>query len=71
MEAKDALRNWKNPISGDYVMEVFGIPPCQEIGLIKETVKEAILDGVIPNEFEAADRLMRQRAAELGLKPVR
>ena len=71
VEAKDALRNWKNPISGDYVMEVFGIPPCQEIGLIKETVKEAILDGVIPNEFEAADRLMRQRAAELGLKPVR
>lgn len=70
VEEKDAVRNFKNPITGDYVMEVYGIPPCHEIGLIKETVKEAILDGLIPNEFAAADRLMRQRAEELGLKPL-
>ncbi len=70
VEAKDAIRNWKNPITGDYVMEVFGIEPCNLIGQIKEVVKNAILDGVIPNDFEAADRLMREKAAELGLTPV-
>lgn len=70
VEAKDAIRNFKNPITGDYVMAVFGIEPCNLIGQIKETVKNAILDGDIPNEFEAADRLMREKAAELGLKPV-
>ena len=71
VEEKDAIRNWKNPITGDYVMEVFGIGPCNTIGQIKDCIKEAILDGVIPNTFEAADALMRQKAAELGLKPVK
>ena len=71
VEEKDAIRNWKNPISGDYVMEVFGIGPCNLIGQIKETVKNAILDGLIPNDFAAADRLMREKAAELGLTPVK
>ena len=71
VEEKDAIRNWKNPITGDYVMEVFGIGPCNLIGQIKETVKDAILDGLIPNDFAAADRLMREKAAELGLKPVK
>ena len=71
VEAKDAIRNWKNPITGDYVMAVFGIPPCNLIGQIKESIKNAILDGLIPNTFEAADALMREKAAELGLKPVK
>ena len=71
VEAKDAIRNWKNPITGDYVMEVFGIEPCNLIGQIKEAVKNAILDGVIPNDFEAADRIMREKASELGLTPVK
>ena len=71
VEEKDAIRNWKNPITGDYVMEVFGIGPCNLIGQIKETVKNAILDGLIPNDFDAADRLMREKAAELGLTPVK
>ena len=71
VEAKDAIRNWKNPITGDYIMEVFGIEPCNLIGQIKEAVKNAILDGVIPNDFAAADALMRAKAAELGLKPVK
>ncbi len=70
VEAKDALRNWKNPITGEYVMKTFGIGPCKQIGYIKEAVKNAILDGVIPNEFEAADVLMREKAAEMGLKPA-
>ena len=69
VEAKDEIRNWKNPISGDYIMELFGIEPCNTIGQLKEMVKEAILDGVIPNTFEAADAFMRARAAELGLFP--
>ena len=67
VEAKDAVRNFKNPITGELVMEKYHIPPCREIGIIKEAVKEAILDGVIPNEFEAAYALMEQKAAELGL----
>ena len=71
VEAKDAIRNFKNPITGDYVMELFGIEPCNTIGQLKEYVKNAILDGVIENSFEAADVLMREKAAELGLFPVK
>ena len=70
VEAKDALRNWKNPITGEYVMEVFGIGPCNLIGQLKDYVKNAILDGEIENTFEAADEYMRVRARELGLEPV-
>jgi len=71
VEAKDAIRNFKNPITGDMIMEIYGIGPCDTIGKIKEYVKEAILDGVIPNEQEAAERLMREKAAEFGLKEAK
>ena len=71
VEAKDAIRNFKNPITGEYIMELYGIPPCREIGELKETVKNAILDGIIDNDFGEADRLMRQRASEMGRVPVR
>lgn len=67
VEAKDAIRNFKNPITGEYVMEVYGIGPGREIGILKEFVKEAVLDGVIDNTFADADRLMRQKALEMGL----
>ncbi len=67
VEEKDAVRNFKNPITGEYVMEVYGIPPCAEIGKLKELVKEAILEGQIGNNFEEADAYMRLRAPELGL----
>ena len=67
VEEKDAIRNFKNPITGEYVMEVYGIPPCKEIGIIKEAVKEAVLDGVIGNNFAEADAFMRKMAPELGL----
>ncbi len=70
VEAKDAIRNWKNPITGDYVMELFGIEPCNTIGKLKDAVKNAILDGEIENTFEAADAYMRAMAAELGMFPV-
>jgi poly(A) polymerase len=69
VEEKDAIRNFKNPITGDYVMELFGIEPCNTIGQLKEAVKNAILDGVIENTFEAADAFMRERAAEMGMFP--
>jgi len=71
VEAKDALRNFKNPISGDYIMDLYGIEPCNTIGEIKEYVKNAILDGRIGNNFEEADALMRVKAAEYGLTPCK
>ena len=67
VEEKDALRNFKNPITGDYIMEVYGIEPCNTIGQLKEIVKEAILEGEIGNNFEEADALMRRKAPEFGL----
>ena len=70
VEAKDAIRNFKNPITGEYLMQVFGLSPCREIGIIKEAVKEAILDGEIGNDFEEADKYMRKKAAEMGLNAV-
>ena len=70
VEQKDQLRNFKNPICGEYVMKVYGIPPCNLIGQLKEAVKEAILEGVIENNFEQADKFMRVKALEMGLKAV-
>ena len=70
VEAKDAVRNWKNPVTGEYIMEVFGIGPCREIGLLKDAVKDAILDGQIEGTFEAADEYMRKYAVSIGLAPV-
>ena len=69
VEAKDAIRNFKNPITGDYIMELFAIEPCNVIGRLKEMVKNAILDGEIENSFEAADVYMRAKAADQGLFP--
>lgn len=71
VEAKDQIRNFKNPITGEYIMDLFGIPPCREIGILKEYVKESILDGVIGNNFEEADALMRRKASEMGLNASR
>ncbi len=70
VEEKDRVRNFKNPITGEYVMKVYGIQPCREIGLLKEKVKDAILDGLIDNTFEAADAFMREVAPEFGLRAV-
>ena len=71
VEARDSIRNFKNPVTGEYVMEVYGIGPGKPVGVLKEHVKEAILDGLIGNTFEEADRLMREKAAEMGLTPVK
>lgn len=71
VEEKDAIRNWKNPISGDYIMELYGLPPCHILGELKDAIKEAIMDSECDNTFEAADALLRNLAAERGLKPVK
>ena len=70
VEGKDAIRNFKNPITGDYIMKLFGIEPCNTIGQLKEAVKNAILDGEIENSFEAADVYMRNMAAGMGMYPL-
>ena len=67
VEEKDRVRNFKNPITGEIIMKKYNIEPCHEIGIIKEFVKEAIMDGIIENDFEQAYALMEQKAAELGL----
>jgi poly(A) polymerase len=69
VEAKDEIRNWKNPITGDYIMQLFNLEPCSTIGELKEMVKNAVLDGEIPYTFEAADTYMRAKAKEMGLEP--
>lgn len=68
VEEKDKLRNWKNPISGDIIIEEFNIAPSKEVGIIKEEIKEAILDGKINNNFEDAFNYMIKIGAKLGLK---
>ncbi len=69
VEAKDAVRNFKNPVTGEYIMDYFSIPPGRIVGDLKEYIKNSILDGVIPNEEEAARELMKKRASELGVYP--
>ncbi len=71
LQARDNYRTWHNPITGEEIMQTFGIKPCREIGLLKQAVKDAIWDSVIPNDHEAAHEFMLRKAAEMGLQPVK
>ncbi len=68
LEERDSIRNFQPPISGDDIQQVFGIGPSRQVGVIKNAIKDAILDGEIPNEFEAAYQRMLEEGKHLGLK---
>jgi len=69
VEEKDQLRNFQPPVSGEAIMKYFGLTPCRQIGVIKEAIKEAILEGEIPNDFEAAYERMKLEGKKLDLIP--
>lgn len=69
IEEKDAIRNFQPPVSGDMIIETFDITPGREVGIIKNAIKEAILDGVIHNDYEQAHAFMLKLGKEMGLKP--
>jgi poly(A) polymerase len=68
VEERDKVRNFQPPVSGDEIMKTFNLKPCREIGQIKEAIKEAILDGEIPNEHQASYEFMIEKGKQLGLK---
>ena len=67
LEERDAIRNFQPPVSGEIIMETFGLKPCREIGMLKNAIKEAILEGEIHNNFEEAYAYMIKKGEELGL----
>ena len=69
IEEKDRVRNFQPPVCGEEIMRIFDLAPCKEIGVLKNTVKDAILDGIIPNEKQAALDLLYSEAKKLGLRP--
>ncbi len=71
IEEKDQVRNFQPPVSGETIMEVFGLTPCREVGDIKSAIKEAIMDGVIHNNHDEAYSFMLEKAREMGLTPIK
>ena len=69
VEEKDKIRNWQPPITGELIMEVFKLLPCREVGLIKTSIREAMLDGIIENSYDAAYAMMLAEGKKLGLHP--
>lgn len=70
LEEKDRIRNFQPPVNGDEIMRLFNLRPCAEIGALKSALKDAILDGVVPNEHDAALAFIVERAKRMGLTPV-
>jgi tRNA nucleotidyltransferase/poly(A) polymerase len=70
VEERDQIRNFQPPVTGELIMQTFGIKPGREVGIIKEKIKDAILDGDIKNDYEEAHALMLKLGAELGLQKM-
>ena len=71
VEEKDRIRSWQPPINGEMIMDIFGLKPSKPVGIIKDAIKDAILDGVIPNNYDDAYEFMLAKANELNIKPVK
>ena len=70
IEEKDRIRNFQPPVDGEEIMRIFALEPCALVGQLKTSVKDAILDGIIPNEHDAALEYVLKKAAEKGITPV-
>jgi hypothetical protein len=70
VEERDQLKNWQPPITGDIIMSTFGIGQCKEVGIIKNQVRESILDGKIKNDYDEAFELMLKLGDQIGLKRI-